>query len=76
MRSWSLDTKQVVGSINSLPCMQSEVIIEMESGYFLPSLGCYWECMERCSLWIGLIAVFVTSSIREHFISTHIIVMH
>lgn len=47
----------------------------MESGYFLPPLGYYWGCVKcRCSLWIGLIAVFVSGSIREHFSSTQVIV--
>lgn len=51
------------------------MIIEMELGYFLPLHGCYWECTKPCcSRWIGLIAVFVSSSIREHFISTLVIV--
>lgn len=68
-----LNRKQVVENINRLPC---KVITEMESGYFLPPLGCYWGCIKRrCSLWFIRIAVSFSSSIREHFISTQVIVM-
>lgn len=44
----------------------------MESGHFLPQLAGYWECIESYySLWIELIAVFVSSYGEEYLFFFH-----